>query len=372
MNQPRRRLLFLIPSLSAGGAERVFSTLLRHLDRSQFELHLALLQGEGPFLREIPADVVIHDLHVRRVRYALPRLIKLIWKLRPGTLLSTLGHLNLALIVTKPLLPPGTRLLIREATMVGIFLQKGVRHPQIWRWFYRNLYKRADGIICPSDAVLKDLLANFPIAAEKVIRIYNPVDVERVRSLANGNESPFCGAGPHLAVVGRLSAEKGLDVLLNAMPAVLHVFPEACLFILGDGPMKMDLMNLCRKLALTQRVNFLGFQDNPWLYMKYANLVVLPSRFEGLPNVMIEALALGANIVATDCSGAMRELLDDGSRITLAPSGDPNGLAEAIIASCKLQAHRPSQTGFLPAAMNRFDLPQVLHSYSKLLLGEPG
>lgn len=362
----RKRILFLIPSLSAGGAERVFSILLRHLDRSQFELHLALLHAHGPLAREIPTDVIVHDLKAIRVRYALPALVKLVWKLRPDALFSTLGHLNLALIAAKPLIPRGIRLLVRETTMASVFLEEGTRHPQIWQWLYRRLYKHADWIVCPSDAVMEDL-ARFSVPKEKLVRIYNPVDIQRIRKLAGENTTPFVGRGPHLVAAGRLSAEKGIDVLLNAMPAIVEAFPKVCLSVLGEGPMEADLVRLSTQLKLTSHVEFLGFQENPWCYMKYANLVVLPSRFEGLPNVVLEALALGTEVVATDCSGAMRELLDEDFRITLAPTGDPGALAELIIARC-IQRAEDSCKGRVPAAMNRFDLPETMRLYTELLL----
>src|SRR6266403_1402478 len=110
----RTKVLFLIPTLEGGGAERVFSMLLAHLDRTRFEPHLAVLQIAGAYRQDIPEDVVMHDLKVPRVRYALPSIVRLVWKVRPQTILSTLGHLNLALILCKPLLPRATKLVVRS------------------------------------------------------------------------------------------------------------------------------------------------------------------------------------------------------------------------------------------------------------------
>src|ERR1700757_4209253 len=104
----RKRILFLLPSLTGGGAERVFTTLLRHLDRTRFEPHLALLQATGAYMEDIPKDVPIYDLKVPRVRYGLPAILRLIWRLRPQTILATMGHLNIALISAKPFFPPDT------------------------------------------------------------------------------------------------------------------------------------------------------------------------------------------------------------------------------------------------------------------------
>src|ERR1700682_1368687 len=152
MTLGRKKVLFLIPSLAGGGAERVFSVLLRHLDRSRFEPHLAILQAQGAaYLRDIPTDVTVHNLKVSRARYALPSIVSLVWNIRPQTLLCTLGHLNLVLMLAKPFLPRGTRLLIREATIASTFLQEEMARPQLWAWLYRRFYRRADAIICQSD-----------------------------------------------------------------------------------------------------------------------------------------------------------------------------------------------------------------------------
>ncbi len=106
MSRTRKRVLFLIPSLVGGGAERVFTILLRHLDRDRFEPQLAVLESGGAYTGDVPDDVKIHDLRVQRVRYAMPSLIRLIWKVRPDTIVSTLGHLNVAISMLRYLLPP--------------------------------------------------------------------------------------------------------------------------------------------------------------------------------------------------------------------------------------------------------------------------
>src|SRR5713101_3989469 len=119
MTSGRKRILLLIPNLAGGGAERFFSILLRHLDRNCFEPHLALLQAQGEYMRDVPEDVVVHDLKCSRSRYALPGLVRLIWKLRPQTVLSTLPPTNVALVLSRPFLPRGTRLLLSEAVLAS-------------------------------------------------------------------------------------------------------------------------------------------------------------------------------------------------------------------------------------------------------------
>src|SRR5438270_5296133 len=118
----RKTVLFVIPNLKAGGSERVFSILLRHLDRRRFEPHLALFKAEGEYLEDIPKDVVIHDLQVSRARYALLRILRLARRLRPSAMLSTLSSVNLAVILCKPFLPKNTRVLVRQTVLTTAVL----------------------------------------------------------------------------------------------------------------------------------------------------------------------------------------------------------------------------------------------------------
>ena len=222
MNSQPRKILFLAPSLSGGGAQRVLSTLLRHLDRDRFVLHLGLLQRSGPYLEDIPSDVVIHDLKVSRVRFALPGIVRLVWSVKPHAVLSTLSHLNAFLILFRFLLPRSTRLLVRETTTASVmFLQQNPHNPRIWHWLYRRFYKNADRIVCLSDAMVSDLVSHFAIPQEKLIRIYNPVDIERIHALASVFDSPYRGAGPHLVAAGRLSEKRVSTFLWPRCPPFL-------------------------------------------------------------------------------------------------------------------------------------------------------
>lgn len=362
MPSARQPVLFIVPCLSGGGMERVVLTLLRHLDRRKFVLHLAVLQAKGEFLGEVPNDVVLHDLQSARLRYALPSLLRLIWKLRPSTVLATLDYLNLGLILLRPFLPRRTRLLVREATVVRYHLRDGAQRPQLWEWLYRHLYKRADRVVCQSDWMLKDFVDHFALPPEKLVRIYNPVDVRRVREWAEIGGNPYSGSGPHLVTAGRLFPVKGFDILLKAMPTVLAHLPHARLTILGQGPLQEELAEQARSLDIADHVRFAGFQYNPWPYFRHANAFVLSSRHENLSNALLEALALGTPVIASDCPGGVREVQAASKGMIIVPPENPEALAAAIIKVCS----QPKRTRASHAA--KFDLHRALGEYSALLL----
>jgi glycosyltransferase involved in cell wall biosynthesis len=363
----KKTILLLIPTLAGGGAERFFSILLRHVDRNCFEPHLAVLQAQGEYLQELPADVVVHDLKCSRGRYALPGIVRLIWKVRPQAVLSTLPPTNVALTLSKPCLPRGTRLLLSEAIHNSGDLQGDHPSPRLWAWLYRHLYKRADKVICLSQSMVDDMAVNFNVPREKLVRIYYPVDVQRVRDLAEGGGNPYSGPGPHLVAAGRLVRQKGFDLLLAAMPAIRAQLPHARLTILGQGPLRATLIEQAHGLGLAEAVHFPGFQRNPWPYLKYADVFVLSSRYEGLPNVLLEALALGTPIVATDCPGGIREIQAFTPDIVMVPPEDPQRLAEALISVCKAAKLRGEPVRGAPRDLSNFSLPRIIGDYNDLL-----
>lgn len=368
MTSKRRKVLFLVFSLGRGGAERVFSILLRQMDRVCFELHLAVLQPDGQYMGDIPDDVVLHNLNVSRVRYAVPAIVRLVRKVRPQVVIATLPAMNMGLIIARPLLPRRTRIMIRQ-TAIASALVLDEAHPRLWTWLHRHLCKRADRIICPSDAVVKDMVEHFGVPREKIVRIYNPVDVARVQALAGLGDNPFSGSGPQLVAAGRLSREKGFDILLDAMPEVLRHLPNAQLSVLGEGSLLAELKQRAQRLGVAEQVHLLGFQSNPWRFMRHADLFVLPSRQEGMPNAVLEALALGKQVVATDCPGGIREIQGCSDRVVLVPPEDPRALAEAIVAACQTPRLDPEHSQDPAEALSKFSVSQIVGEYSKLLLG---
>jgi glycosyltransferase involved in cell wall biosynthesis len=364
----RKRVLFFVPAFTGGigGAERVISTVLRHLDHSRFDCHLALVQGKQAYLEGLSPDVTVHQLGVSRMRYSLPAIVRLVWKLRPQTVLTTVAYLNVMLIAARPFLPRDVRLILREATTPSLFVQNDARHPRLWRWLYRNFYPRADNIICLSDSMLEDMVRNFSIPREKLVRIYNPVDVSMLRQLAAAHPNPYQGKGPHLLVAGRLRKEKGVDLLLEAMPAVLQRYPGARLAVLGEGPQQAELRAQAERLGIMQNVDFWGFQQYPWHYFRNADLFILPSRMEGLPNALLEALALGTPAVASSSVGAIAEIHASNPEMMLVEPDNPAALAQGIISALQKPKADRASLEQSQARLENFDVHVVAEQYSTL------
>ncbi|MGQ0593373.1 MAG: glycosyltransferase [Gammaproteobacteria bacterium] len=363
----KRRVLFLIPSLCGGGAERVMVTLLRHLDRSQFQPALGVLDSrEAVYRADVPAEVELIDLHCTRVRYALLKILRLIWRRRPDVVMSTLGHLNLALAMLRPLLPNGVRYIARETVVLSEMLN-GYTHAWFWRWAYRRFYPRFDVVVCQSMDMRDDLIGHFDFPLVKAMIIHNPVDTERIRRLAaevisTDYEPPVShsGAAPHLVAAGRLSEQKGFDLLVDALALCHGSRPRVTL--LGEGPLRPELEQLAKYRGVVDRVHFVGFQKNPYPFFAGADAFVLSSRFEGFPNVVLEALACGTPVIATPCPGGVTEIAELAGGVLLASAVDAEALSVAIERFIGMECRIGSIT------MAPFQINRIVEQYQKLLM----
>ncbi len=372
MQPQRRRVLFLIPTLAGGGAERVIVTLLNHLDRSKFDLSLAVLDTRGAvFLDQLPPDVTFLDLRASRVRYALPKIVRVIRQAQPQAVFSTLGHLNLALSIVRPFLPRKTIYVARETAIVSESL-KTVRAAKLWALAYRKFYARFDKVICQSLYMRDDLANNFRIPASKLTVINNPIDIEKIRTFASrpvefdfgfgghpGNERPF-----HVVAAGRLSKEKGFDLLIEAV--ALSGLKHLKVTVLGDGPLRATLEQLASTKGVASQIRFIGFQKNPYSFMARAHAFVLCSHHEGFPNVVLEALACGTPVIATPAVGGIHEIarLVQGVQLASAVS------AEAF--STELLKFSRSEPGAGRIDVERFRADKIVRDYERVLVdGKP-
>ena len=344
-------------------------TLLRHMNRSLFRLGLAVVDmREAVYRDDVPEDVEFIDLGCTRVRYALLKIMRLIWRKRPDVVFSTLGHLNLALAMLRPLLPNGVRYIGREGCVVSETLTEHT-HPRLWAWAYRRLYARFDVVVCQSLDMRDDLVGHFAFPPVKAVIIHNPVDIERIRCLAaevssRDHEPPACHSenAPHLVAAGRLSRQKGFDLLIEALALCDDRGPR--LTLLGEGPLRPALEELARQRGVAHRVRFAGFQKNPYPFFARADAFVLSSRYEGFPNVVLEALACGTSVIAMPCPGGVAEIAELAGGVLLASAVDAESLSVAI------KRFVAGETGTRRITLAPFHVDKIVEQYQSLLIGE--
>ena len=317
----KKKILFIIPSMRGGGSERVISTILNYLSRDRFEIILVLLQKEGKYLDELPNDIEIIDLDVKQARYAIFDIIKVIKQRKPNIVFSTLGYLNILISIIRPFFSKKIKFIARESSIVSIQNQQE-KYPKIFDFLFRNFYKNFDLIISQSNYMKNDLVENYKISSEKIVTINNPIDFKNITTLAKEEMQEKVD----ILVVGRVDKNKNFKDIIEILPTL----KERTLTILGDGILYKELKELVQKLGLEKRVYFLGFQKNPYKYMKKANLLVLTSLYEGFPNVILEANALGTPVVAYSCKGGTREIVLDGQNGFLVECQNKKSLKKKI------------------------------------------
>jgi glycosyltransferase involved in cell wall biosynthesis len=201
----------------------------------------------------------------------------------------------------------------------------------------------------------------------QIVRLYNPVDVERIRAQAAAGASPLGGAGPHVVAAGRLGHQKGFDMLLDAFAGARARGVAGSLTILGNGPDRSALEEQAARLGVTDAVRFVGFQANPFAYFAAADLFVLSSRYEGLPNAALEALACGCPVVAFDCPRGVREIVQDGRNGVLLPPEDVVGLRETLVRLLRAPDERATLGRHIAASLAPFAVTTIVREWDALL-----
>ncbi len=330
----RPKIAVFIPSLRGGGVERNMLNLTAGLADAGCGVDLVLAQAEGPFLDKVDPRVRVVDLRARRVLTALPGLVRYLKEARPTALLSGMGHANIVAVVAKALARVGTRLTISEHTLPSVITGVAANtRSRTVPWLSRLFYPRADAVVAVSRAVLQDLVTGSGLDPESITVIPNPVVTPKMKSSPAGlPDHPYFRPGnpPVLLGVGRLSREKGFDVLLRALPLVLQE-RDCRLLILGEGEERPRLEALVRDLDLGDKADLPGFVDEVPPYLAAAAVMVMPSRVEGFGNALVEAMAQGTPVVAADCPGGPVDILAEGRFGPLVAVEDPAALAAGIV-----------------------------------------
>ena len=289
----------VLPSFAGGGAERVALSLMSGL--APEHARIVVLDGRGPLRFMVPAGVDLVDLGRPRLRQAWPALLRWLRASRPAVVLSTFGYVNLALLSMRPLLPAGTRLVIREANTPSLALRRGrAPMPALTRRAYRLLYPTADLVLCQHRSMADELCTRFGVPVERTAILPNPVDSARLRADPPRRDP---GPGRRFVAAGRLTRQKGFDRLID-MIAAGDAEDRLCLF--GDGPDRAALESRAR--GTHDQIRFAGFDPAPWSFYAGADAVLVASRWEGLPNIALEALACGTPVIATPESGGIAEV----------------------------------------------------------------
>jgi glycosyltransferase involved in cell wall biosynthesis len=320
-------IYIVIPALGGGGSERVIITLIKYLDRAKFNITLVLGSKTGEYVKDIPKDIKVIDLKKERVRLAILPIIRIIRKGKPHIVLSTLGHLNLLIALFKPFLPKKTKFIARESNTISI-RNKDESYPWAFNFLFKTIYKNFDLVICQANSMKKDLLTNFNFPQEKMVVINNPIDFDKINEFTYiKSKESLPKEKFNLLIVGRLTYQKRVD---HAIKAMQYLSDEYHLTILGEGELELELKVLIKTLNLDKKISLRGFVSNPYNLYSQANLLLSTSRYEGFPNVVLEANACGVPVVAYNYIGGIDEIIIESVNGHLVKNGDIKGLSKTV------------------------------------------
>lgn len=365
------RIGFVLTGLIGGGAERSMLSIIDALDRTRFEPLLVLFTPTFDY--DPPAGVEVLVLEGRgrtgpgRLLARARELAALARRTRLDLLVSFLLGPNIVAIAAGR--RAGVPVVAGERSAPSLVLDRSNRALSahwLWARLVRRFYPRAAAIVANTRGAGDELTQQFGVAPDRVRVVPNAIDLHRIRTLgAEPRPSDLPADGPVLVHVGRFSFAKDHATLLRAFAIVRRTHP-ARLVLVGSGEDEPQVRALCASLGLEDAVVFTGFRSNPYAYLAGATLSVLTSRFEGLPNAILESMALGVPVVSTACRYGPIELLEGSGAGVLVPVGDAPAFARAVTALLDDPARRERLAAAGLARAETFARARVAGLYEEL------
>ena len=363
----KKLICAVVPNLRVGGAERVLLTLLEAMSKDHYELRLIVLSSKQPDLMDfIPHSVEVSFLNIERASLAIFRLSSSVRSIRPDILFVNLSYLSLLVAIFRPLFPRSMICVARESSTVSLN-NKYYRFPRWWDLLYRIFYRKIDHIVCQSEQMAQDLEDNYSVPRQKISVVGNPVDVSEINKKAKLKTTEMAALFNkdkvayrwRFTFVGGLRPEKNVDGLLRALSSAR--FGDVRLYIVGGGHEAKNLMELADTLGIAGRVFFTGPLKNPYPYVENADALLLTSHHEGLPNIILEALALDKQIISTPAGGVVSDLLHNDRIAVVAKDSTDGEIAKAVDLWIDRQPNHVKST-----LIQNFDTKRILKRYEAI------
>jgi glycosyltransferase involved in cell wall biosynthesis len=368
------KITIVLPDFGDSGTRRSLLTLAKGFSRRGCMVDLVVTRNEGPYKNFVPPGVKVINLNVNNVSpkwlqrpLSLRPLVSYFRKNRPDVVLPVFDYFEAVVsLALQRAFPTKKRPLFVYSIHNDINFLKDFTIPKRFaiRLLKTFVLHRADIVVAVSRGVANSWATYFKLPKDRIKVIYNPVDIDKIKGLAEEKvDHPWLSPGhpPLVLGIGSLSSQKDFCTLIEAFAQVVKK-RDARLVILGEGEERPKIEKLVKALDLSSAVDLPGFAQNPFAYLKQASLFVLSSRYEGFPNVLVEALALGVPIVSTDCPHGPREILENGQYGLLVPVGDPDALADAMLHT--LNSPIPSE--ILRRRAEEFSVDKVVDTWLSL------
>lgn len=322
------RVLFVLPNLNTGGAEKVTITLMNEMDNSRFECGLFLFSSKGNLRELISRKITVFTAY----KNSYCSIIKSLYYVSSnfdiiipcGELLTTYISIFIARMKRKRCIP-WIHTNIFDSILEYSFWKRNVH-----KVFIYVFYKKANAVMTVSNGIKRELISRLNLKNDNIYCVYTPKNISLIMAQAK-DKLPKIDGRPLVVYVGRLETIKNVDLIIDVIEIIKQRYSDLKLMIIGDGSDKERLVSYVKNKKMEKNVDFMGFRINPYPYIKCADLLLMASEYEGLPTVITEAQALGTLVAAVDCpSGGVRELLEDGKSGILLDSYDVKKIARVI------------------------------------------
>lgn len=363
----KKKVMFMIPHLKGGGAERVLIDILNNLDQTKFDITLIVLQQQGVYINQIPLGIKVKYLlkGSKRMYWLQSRIIKYFRKWYYSLKIKEQYDIEIAFL---------------EGMATNLIANSRNKRSKKIAWIHTDMYinnwtknmfyfgdetrcyKKFDELIFVSNDSMSAFNRRFKGISTTQKVIPNPIIPDQIIKKSEAFEIVY--NNKTVVAVGRLNAQKGFDLLIQAFSKLVEQF-KVNLVIIGEGPQHNELERLVKTLNLTKSVKLIGYQENPYPYIKAADLFVSSSRMEGYPVVLLEALVLGKAIVATEIRGNM-ELLSEGDAGLLCDcsvEGLVKALSEVLDGTTSISTLEMKSQRYA----DRFNVREILHKIESIL-----
>lgn len=348
------KLLFFLPQMLGGGAEKVTINIMKLLDKTIYDVHLVTLSDSGPSMANVPNTVKIHVLHVRKTLFSFFKLRNKIAELKPDIVFSSLLRGHIPLVLTSISLMKKPYIILRSPNSPKLLIENN-ELSRTMKYLIEFAYTKADKIIAQTPEMREEIIQYHHIDPIKIKVLLNPLDQQDIDKKVLNKVNPYDSKNINVIAAGRLLRQKGFDILIESFAFVINKNPHFKLYIIGEDVLgeKILLEKRVKALGLENYITFLGYQSNPYPYFKYADVYTLSSRWEGLPNTVLESLYLQTPVIATKCIPFLSELIHDGDNGYLVEVENIQELAEAIIKTKSIKC------AFTPSDKNSKQLNEI-------------
>ena len=310
----KKKILFILPSLKAGGAERVISFLAKNLDQNVFEIKIAVVGFKKDAVYNID-NLDVTFFNQNRLFNGVYPLYKFIKKQKPDLVFGTIRHVNILLGLYN-LIFRNVRFIAREASVMSAMLKFSNSKQQIPNFLLKFLYNKLDAIVCQSNDIKKDLINQLGIKESKLITINNPITEIKQLSTSKTEYQEII----NFITIGRLSEEKGHERILKGLSKVKNY--SYSYTIIGSGPLELKIKDLANELGVLDKIKFIAHTSKVLDYLSESDFFIQGSFVEGFPNAVLESCSVGTPAVAFNCPGGTKEIIEDGINGFLAVTED--------------------------------------------------